>query len=124
VAKVGVGVGVVGEPHGDEAKLVAWSVGPNGGRWSLFAWRRPGRRKKPDRMPRRRAPAWRLGSRTRGGGGQARGGRLPGWWRGGTARRWPVSRGHAEESRGMRNFTRWRGAEQRQKRNFLLVAAS
>ena len=81
-----VGVGVVGEPHGDEAKLVAWSAGPDGGRWSLPTWRRPRRRKKPGGMPRRRSPAWRLGSRTRGGG-WARGSRLPGWWRGGTARR-------------------------------------
>jgi hypothetical protein len=36
----------------------------------------------------------------------------------------PVSRGHAEESRGTHSFTRWQGAEQRQKRNSLLVAAS
>jgi hypothetical protein len=58
-----VGVGVVGEPHGDEAKLVAWSAGPDGGRWSLSAWRRPGRRKKPGGMPRRSS---RLGDWARG----------------------------------------------------------
>jgi hypothetical protein len=117
-------VGDAGEVRADEAKLVAATSGSDSGRWSLSAWRLPGRRKKPGGMPQRRPPAWQLGSRTCGGGGRARGGRLPGWWRGGTARRRPVSRGHTEESRGMRGFTRWRGAEQRQKRNFLLVAAS
>jgi hypothetical protein len=54
-----VGVGVVGEPHGDEAKLVAWSAGPDGGRWSLSAWRRPGRRKKAPGLATGLADAWR-----------------------------------------------------------------
>jgi hypothetical protein len=46
-----VGVGIVGEPHGDEAKLVTWSAGPDGGRWSLSVWKHLGRRKKPGGMP-------------------------------------------------------------------------
>jgi hypothetical protein len=103
------------------AYLMAATTGSDGGRWSLSTWRRPGRRKKPGGMLRRRP---RLGNWARGRVEEEDGREATDHSAGGTARRRPVSRGHVEESRGTRGFTRWRGAEQRQKRNSLLVAAS
>jgi hypothetical protein len=44
-------VGDASEVRTDEAKLMAATSVSAGGRWSLSAWRRLGRRKKPDWMP-------------------------------------------------------------------------